>query len=72
MMERFLEKDFTFDIMEMMDTNNDGRVDINEFVESMVVEMGRISVEELDRIKQRFKQLDTLGEGYLELKSITC
>jgi Ca2+-binding EF-hand superfamily protein len=67
MMERFLEKDFTFEVMEVMDSNNDGKVDINEFVESMILEMGRISYSELAKIKLRFQQLDVEGKGYLEL-----
>ena len=49
-----------------MDQNNDGTVEWGEFLEHMLVKMGRVSELDIADVKQQFKKLDVDGSGTLD------
>ena len=63
---RQLEKDLTIQHLRAMDVNQDGVISREEYVQFMLLEMGRITVEELDELSQQFERLDVTRSGVLD------
>lgn len=64
--ERQLEKDLTIEHLKVMDANNDGKISREEYVQFMLIEMGRVSQNELDELFHQFDRLDVTASGYLD------
>ena len=63
---RQLEKDFTIQHLKAMDVNQDGEISREEYVQFMLLEMGRITAEELDELSEQFERLDVTRSGKLD------
>jgi len=64
--QQILRNKFTEETILDMDADGDGKVNEQEYVEAMVIKLGKISKQELNDIKQRFKDLDTDKSGWLD------
>lgn len=64
--EKQLEKDLTIEHLHAMDTDGDGKITREEYVDFMLVEMGVVSKEELDELYRQFDRLDVTRSGYLD------
>lgn len=49
-----------------MDTDGDGKVSYSEFLESMLINLRLVEKADIDRIQERFKELDIDGSGFLD------
>uniref|UniRef100_A0A7S2E055 EF-hand domain-containing protein n=1 Tax=Helicotheca tamesis TaxID=374047 RepID=A0A7S2E055_9STRA len=63
--QKFLEKELTLSDLKTMDTDDDGEVDMAEFLSFMLVAMQKVDKESVDEIKALFKKLDVDGSGAL-------
>lgn len=70
MAERVLKQDLTIEGILAMDENDDGGIDMAEFLEYMLVHMKKCSQEDIDQVKEQFKQLDVDGSGTLDKDDI--
>ena len=53
-----------------MDSNGDGVVTSDEFVRFMLVSMGKVTHEDLDRLQALFDKLDQVKDGQLDKDDI--
>ncbi|CAJ1940140.1 unnamed protein product [Cylindrotheca closterium] len=60
-----LKTGLTMDHLKVMDNNQDGKVDREEYVLFMLLEMGLVSKEEVAELTDQFDRLDRTGTGYL-------
>ena len=51
--------------LQAMDNNHDGKVDREEYVLFMLMEMGLVSKHEVDNLFEQFNRLDLTKSGYL-------
>ena len=49
-----------------MDSDDDGKITREEYVDFMLIEMGRVSKDELDELSMQFDRLDVTRSGYLD------
>lgn len=61
-----LEHDLTIQHLQAMDTDGDGQITRFEYVQFMLMEMGRITAEELDELLTQFERLDVTRSGFLD------
>jgi hypothetical protein len=59
-------KEFTPEDLDMMDEDGDGQVCRADFLEFMLVAMGKIDRQLLDELRKHFERLDVDGSGYLD------
>ena len=64
--EKRLEQDLTIEHLKAMDADNDGKITRQEYVQFMLIEMGRVSQSELDELFLQFGRLDVDDSGYLD------
>jgi hypothetical protein len=62
----FLRQGITRCDLQRMDTNHDGKVDMEEFLSFMLVALQKVDKESIDGLKLIFKSLDANGNGMLE------
>lgn len=53
-----------------MDTDGDASIDMGEFLEYMLVNMGKVSKIDVERVKAQFRELDVDGSGALDAEDI--
>lgn len=70
MFDRELRKDLTLQHLSVMDTNGDGFVTREEYVNFMLLEMGVVSKDDLNALYQQFYSLDVSGSGYLDKEDL--
>jgi len=70
MAQRVLKQEFTVESILAMDDDGDGGIDLAEFLEYMLVHMKKCSQEDIDQVKQQFKELDADGSGTLDHEDI--
>eukprot|EP01104_Vermistella_antarctica_P019156 TRINITY_DN7376_c0_g1_i1.p1 TRINITY_DN7376_c0_g1~~TRINITY_DN7376_c0_g1_i1.p1 ORF type:complete len:363 (+),score=103.42 TRINITY_DN7376_c0_g1_i1:68-1156(+) len=63
---RLLHKKLTVKSIAAMDGDNDGMVSESEFMEFMLVHLGKVNKDDILDIKQQFKKLDVDGSGQLD------
>ena len=61
-----MERELNVDRLLEMDTNHDGKVSREEYVEFMLKEMELVSQEEFAELHDQFEKLDTDGGGFLD------
>ena len=66
MAERVLKAEFDLEAILAMDTDGDASIDMAEFMEYMLVKMGKVHRSEIIEIKEQFKKLDVDGSGFLD------
>ena len=49
-----------------MDTDDDGKITREEYVQFMLIQMGKVGENELEELHQQFKRLDVTQSGYLD------
>ena len=64
--ERQLEEDLTIEHLKAMDTDSDGKITREEYIDFMLIEMGRVSQSELDELATQFDRLDVTRSGFLD------
>jgi Ca2+-binding EF-hand superfamily protein len=66
----FLNRRLTSADLEVMDRNTDGKVDYEEFVRFMLVSMGKVTMEDMDRLKGLYEDLDVDHDGSLQINDL--
>ena len=66
----FLNRRFTKADLDAMDRNSNGEVDYEEFVRFMLVSMGKVTMEDMDRLKSVYDALDVDHDGSLKLDDL--
>lgn len=61
-----MERDLTLQHLQAMDLDSSGRVSREEYVQFMLLEMGHVSLEEIQELKAQFERLDVAKSGYLD------
>lgn len=64
--EELLNRELSVFSIQEMDQNQDGKVSQQEFVEFMLLKIGRVSKSDLQRIKDKFNALDKDNSGELD------
>ena len=49
-----------------MDSDGDGKITREEYVQFMLIQMGKVGEREFDELHQQFKRLDVTQSGYLD------
>jgi potassium channel subfamily K len=66
----FLNREMTKTDFELMDEDNDGEVTYEEFLTFMLVSMGKVDMEDMNRMKDLYEKLDTNGDGSIQLDDL--
>lgn len=53
-----------------MDANRNGQVSKREYVEFMLLEMGLVSLEQIEELHEQFERLDVTNTGYLDMEDL--
>ena len=61
-----LKKGLTMDHLMAMDSNKDGKVEREEYVVFMLMEMGLVNKNEIEELWGQFNRLDVTKSGYLD------
>lgn len=64
--EKQLQSDLTIAHLKAMDSDDDGKITREEYVDFMLIEMGRVSKDELDELSMQFDRLDVTRSGFLD------
>jgi len=64
--EKQLEEDLTIEHLKVMDADQDGKISREEYINFMLIEMGRVTRTELDELLVQFDRLDVTCSGYLD------
>ena len=56
----------TIDHLKEMDFNHDGKITREEYVQFMLLKMGRVSPDEIKELHAQFHHLDVSRSGYLD------
>lgn len=64
--EKQLEEDLTIEYLKVMDADGDGKITREEYINFMLIEMGRVSRAELDELVVQFDRLDVTCSGFLD------
>lgn len=70
MAERILKAEFDLEAILAMDTDGDASIDMAEFMEYMLVKMGKCSKIDIEKVKAQFRELDVDGSGALDQEDI--
>merc|ERR1712137_389350 len=70
MAERILKADFDLEAILAMDTDGDASIDMAEFLEYMLVKMGKVSKIDIEKVKNQFRELDVGNSGALDAEDI--
>ena len=68
--KRFLSRKLTLQDIEEIDSEGNGTVNPVEFLEFMLVAMGKVDVASIEAIKALFEKLDVKNDGLLDSKDI--
>lgn len=61
-----LENDLTIENLLKMDSDGDGKITPEEYIQFMLIEMGRVDKKEIDELHEQFRRLDVTKSGYLD------
>jgi potassium channel subfamily K len=64
--EKQLESDLTIAHLRAMDSDGDGKITREEYVEFMLIQQNRVSKDELRELSLQFDRLDVTRSGYLD------
>eukprot|EP00008_Paramoeba_atlantica_P010612 CAMPEP_0201475658 /NCGR_PEP_ID=MMETSP0151_2-20130828/1037_1 /ASSEMBLY_ACC=CAM_ASM_000257 /TAXON_ID=200890 /ORGANISM="Paramoeba atlantica, Strain 621/1 / CCAP 1560/9" /LENGTH=328 /DNA_ID=CAMNT_0047855807 /DNA_START=77 /DNA_END=1063 /DNA_ORIENTATION=+ len=64
--QRILSKKLDHKSIATMDADGDGKVSPLEFVEHMLVKLGKVSEQDILELKEQFRKLDTDASGFLD------
>jgi len=67
----FLNRAITLSDIKNLDMNDDGKVDLSEFLRYMLVALQKVQKEDLEEIVAAFHRLDADGSGYLSVDDLT-
>jgi len=67
---RQLEHDLTIEHLQTMDVDGDGKISREEYIQFMLIEMGRVSADELDELASQFERLDIMRSGFLDKEDL--
>jgi len=70
MESKVINQKISLKVLQEMDENHDGKVDLLEYMEFMLVSLEKVDDELLNRIKLQFKSLDVDGSGFLDSDDI--
>eukprot|EP00815_Leptocylindrus_aporus_P012221 CAMPEP_0116054024 /NCGR_PEP_ID=MMETSP0322-20121206/2546_1 /TAXON_ID=163516 /ORGANISM="Leptocylindrus danicus var. apora, Strain B651" /LENGTH=149 /DNA_ID=CAMNT_0003537319 /DNA_START=827 /DNA_END=1276 /DNA_ORIENTATION=+ len=70
MESKVINQKISLKLLQEMDENHDGKVDLLEYMEFMLVSLEKVDYELLNRIKLQFKSLDIDGSGFLDADDI--
>jgi len=70
MAERVLKAEFDLEAILAMDTDGDASIDMAEFMEYMLVKMGKVTKIDIEKVKAQFRELDVDGSGALDQDDI--
>jgi len=65
-----LEEKLTTASISDLDADGDGQVSEQEFLEAMLIKLGKVTKSDIVEIKQQFKKLDVDGSGFLDEKDL--
>jgi hypothetical protein len=68
--EEFLQRKLTREDIDKMDFGGDGRVNPEEFLIFMLVNMGKVDAESIQQIQSLFQTLDKDGNGFLDAQDL--
>eukprot|EP01127_Copromyxa_protea_P000732 TRINITY_DN1063_c0_g1_i2.p1 TRINITY_DN1063_c0_g1~~TRINITY_DN1063_c0_g1_i2.p1 ORF type:complete len:481 (-),score=64.69 TRINITY_DN1063_c0_g1_i2:345-1787(-) len=68
---KILNTVMTIDNFAFMDQTGDGKVSEQEFLEAMLVALGKVRAEDIEQIKRRFNQLDYWNDGLVDPASMS-
>ena len=66
----FLNRRLTEADLQIMDRDANGLVDYEEFVRFMLVSMGKVTMEDMDRLKGLYDDLDADHDGSLQIHDL--
>jgi Ca2+-binding EF-hand superfamily protein len=64
--ESFVDQELTMKDLDIMDTDKNGRVTRDEYVDWMLVQLDIVRKEQLDELYAQFDRLDVTRSGYLD------
>jgi hypothetical protein len=64
--ERQLQQELTIDHLKVMDFDKNGQISREEYIQFMLLEMGRVTRQEIDELYMQFDRLDVAASGYLD------
>jgi Ca2+-binding EF-hand superfamily protein len=64
--ERYLQQELTIEHLKVMDFDKNGQISREEYVQFMLLEMGRVTRQEIDELYMQFDRLDVTASGYLD------
>ena len=70
MAQRILKAEFNLEAILAMDTDGDASIDLAEFMEYMLVKMGKCTKIDIEKVKAQFRELDVDGSGALDQEDI--
>ena len=56
--------------MKDIDADNDGMMSEVEYLQAMLIKLERCEKEEIVRVRERFKELDKDGSGFVDMKEV--
>ena len=68
--DEFLSRQINLDDFIDMDIDGDGKVTKEEFLCFMMISMGKVSKEDLDKLSDVYKRLDEDNSGHLDLEDL--
>merc|ERR1712137_1061858 len=70
MAKRILTAEFNLEAILAMDQDGDASIDMAEFMEYMLVRMGKCSKIDIEKVKNQFRELDVDNSGALDAEDI--
>ena len=68
--DRFIKRGVTEGMIADMDKDGGGSIDKGEFLQYMLVAMGKVEQEDIDKVIGMFDQLDADGSGSLDIEDV--
>ena len=68
--DRILHRELTTDYLLQLDSNGDGTVSREEFIQGMLVELKLVNVEQLKELNEQFDRLDVAKSGALDKEDL--
>lgn len=66
----FMNRDITEEDLALMDEDDNGDVDLAEFMSFMLVSIGKVDRETMDELRAAFESMDVAGDGVLNKKDL--
>ena len=65
-MQEMLDQPLDKEFIDELDRDGDGQIDKGEFLEAMLIRLGKVTKEDTYPIMKKFSQLDQDGSGFLD------